>query len=231
MKRFKQAMVFIVISCSAFLASATEFKVPNIYEILVVNGQESGNAFFKNDRSITLADEGKQQVVLRFAAQRGVVNTEDMRGIAKSQPIVLTFSTDGLSQVSVEKPHLYTARSVDKYAKNPVFTLVDQDGKSVPLVQDELFKEGVQLTRDYEQEVKAYNQSNGIAALVMSEAVIEPPKAPMVTEPTEAAASPAPSTPSSATTTSSIFEMTQQTFTQLSDAEKKAFLQWAVGQM
>ncbi|MDO6525857.1 DUF2057 domain-containing protein [Motilimonas sp. 1_MG-2023] len=231
MKRLNQAMAFIVISCSAFIASATELNVPNMYEILVVNGQESGNVFFKNDRSITLADEGKQQVVLRFAAPRGVVNTEDMRGIAKSQPIVLTFSTDGLSHIRVEKPHLYTAKSVDKYAKNPVFTLVDQDGKSVPLVQDELFKEGVQLTRDFEQEVQAYNQSKGVAALVMSETVIGLPKASTLAESSQVESTTTSSMSSSATATSSAFEMTQQTFSQLTDTEKKAFLQWALEQM
>ena len=234
MKQLKQALMLAVLSGSAFFAAATEFEVPSAYEILVVNGAQAGNVFFKNDRRITLPDSGKQQVVLRFAAQRGVVNTEDMRGIAKSQPIVLTFSTDGLTHITLEKSHLYTAKAVDEFAKKPVIALVDQAGNPVTVVQDVLFKEGVQVNRDFEQEVQAYNQSNGVAAVALTSgavSVVTPVAANSAIKVTKDKGGKSTAAASPQQQNASAIEQAKLAFDALTEAEKKAFLQWAVGKM
>ncbi|RJG42228.1 YccT family protein [Motilimonas pumila] len=245
---------WLLVSClswASWSVAAAEFSVPDNFEMLVVNGKGEGNMFYKNDGDVTLEDNKMQQVVVRFTAPRGVTNTEDMRGIAKSQPVVLTFDTSGHSKIAVVKPQLHTEKMVDKYAKKPVIKLINDQGQAVNFKQDMLLTPGMQLTRDYPKEVAIYNQSTGPAAL--AEIVAPQPviatssgQAMAATTATDTRQAVTTSGKAAAVTSASVAannnkaEKTSQTesvsqlkanFSELSEQDKKAFIQWAIGQM
>lgn len=242
------------LSCASFSVTSAEFSVPDNFEMLVVNGKGEGNMFYKNDGDVTLEDGKMQQVVVRFTSPRGVTNTEDMRGIAKSQPVVLTFDTSGHSHITVVKPQLYTEKMVDKYAAKPDIKLVDGKGNAISFKQDMLLTPGMQLTRDYAKEVALYNQSTGPAALssmVVAQPVIATSsgqamassannnkassntgaKSAATAASTAAVATAATSSTSKSAAPVSNMLQLKQDFSKLSEQDKKAFVQWAIGQM
>ncbi len=222
MKKKTHLLIGLALASISGSAIAAEFKVPTQFDILAVNEQGPGSLFFLGTKEVKLGDSGQQQVVVRFKSARSSTNTEDSRGIAESQPIILLFKIDGLKSVELKLPNLYSAKSIDKFARHPKVSLVDSQGDPVKLKQDEMVKSGFQMGRNYVTEVKEYNQAGGVAALT-SGAVVATSVATVAAVGTPGKQTPRP--------TSQGVEAVQQAFEQLSEKEQKQFVNWAVGKI
>ncbi len=126
---------------------------------------ENGKAINKKyspvkDNKITLKN-GINQLLVHYNAE---VEVDRELGYETTDTFVITFGSENKA-LTLSVPLIESIRELDKFNKKPKWKLLDNQGQTVETKVAVLKKAGVQLRRDYAQELQAFNQSDSIAAV------------------------------------------------------------------
>jgi len=130
--------------------------------VVAVNGQEvdQGN-LFNGTGSLTL-ENGKNQIAVEYTAE--IEESADDFILETSETYVLLFEAEDTA-ITLTTPDISSQYELKKFNRSPQWKLIDAHGQTVPYTADILKKEGFQLARNYETELKVFNKSNSKAAL------------------------------------------------------------------
>ncbi len=140
---------------------------PDTVDILVANeygvNMESGG-LFSSTKSVTLPD-GVNQIVFRFTPYFEQGND---RVKVPSEPIVAKFNAND-TELEFQLPKYRDARQAEANIDTMEWSLTDEVGTPVRIIEDKLIKHGFQMSRDLQREIQDYNRKGkGVAVLATS---------------------------------------------------------------
>lgn len=136
-------------------AADVHLNLPKNAEVLTVNGKPA----VKSD-SLILAD-GINQIAFRYSAQYRQ-QTDSVRYL--SDVLIVRFDASAQT-LALTLPAINSASDAKKFDESPKLALLNAQGETVSFVSDKLIKHGIQLGRDFENEILQYNLSNHPASL------------------------------------------------------------------
>ena len=158
MNRYIAALCSSVLLFNTYAVAEVTLDLPSNLDLVLVNGNDSsGNDTLK-------LDNGTNQIAFRYIGRYQQHGTQAQ---FKSDIIILKFDEQN-SEIRLSLPRIRSNSAADNFNKNPQLTLVDSNNQSVHFEQDKLLKEGLQLGRDYEQEIAAYNLTSQNASLQLT---------------------------------------------------------------
>ncbi|MGF1723791.1 YccT family protein [Photobacterium nomapromontoriensis] len=163
--KFRTALITIAACGLSFpsLANVT-LELPYQAELVLVNGVEkSGNTPLNLPNGINQ---------IAFTYQDSLRENGDDH-LFKSDVIIVKFAAKDTT-VALDLPKFRSSQEAKKFNKSPKFTLVENDNNKLSFKQDKLIKTGLQLGRNYEEEIAAYNMTGKIAAVAPVVAVTLP---------------------------------------------------------
>ncbi|MCL1049167.1 DUF2057 domain-containing protein [Shewanella abyssi] len=132
-----------------------ELTLPSNSELVLINGKEADG-----NKELSL-NNGENQIALRYI---GRYQQQGSQTQFSSDVIIVTFTAKD-KQLTISFPRIRSNRDADAFNSNPQITVKDSSGTSIDFKQGLLIKEGLQLGRDYEEEISIYNSSNQVAAI------------------------------------------------------------------
>lgn len=161
----KKVLTSLLVSCALYPAvtlADIELNPANGVGILAINGKpvESGT-LFSGAPELKLAN-GKAQIVAEYTAE--IVESADDYVLEKTDTFVLTFEASDTT-VSIQAPEISSRYDLKNFNETGNWRLLDDQGSALTFSVGKLEKEGFQLGRDYEKELKNFNRSNSPAAL------------------------------------------------------------------
>lgn len=164
MNKMKSLSCIMAMLLSASAMAKVTIEIPDTIDLLVVNGEKPqvSGGFFSANKTINLED-GEQQIVFRYqpyftqGSDRVRVESDVIVAAFQAQEQTLTF----------EMPQYRNALDAEKNIKSMAWSLLDERHTAIPLRQDRLIKPGMQIGRDYPQEIFKYNLEGGPAAIAM----------------------------------------------------------------
>ena len=168
-------------------------QLPSDVELLTVNGQKP-----LSTSPVTLSD-GLNQIAFRYNAQyRKQANSVRYQ----SDVLIIRFNeTDQALQLKL--PNIDSAKAAKQFDESPSITLVDKHNQAISFDQDRLVKNGLQIGRNFEQEIFQYNQGQHPASITLAAVQSQPQISATTRAPTLPAATAAPSTAVTISTTES----------------------------
>lgn len=162
MNSIKPLSCLLAIFFSAASLAQVTITIPDNINLLVVNGEKPNlsGSIFSATKTLTL-DNGQQQIVFRYhpyftqGKDRIQVDSEAVIATFTAKDTTLSFNTP-----SYRNPH-----EAQQQINNISWSFSDSYGQQITMTQDHLIKPGMQIGRDYRQEVREYNRQGGIAAL------------------------------------------------------------------
>ncbi|WP_299797003.1 DUF2057 domain-containing protein [uncultured Shewanella sp.] len=130
--------------------------IPKSADLLLLNGQET-----ETQSPLTLR-QGKNQIVFKYNTR---FRQQGQQQRFTSEAIILSFEADNQSY-NFKLPKLKSAKDADDFNSAPVIELTDANGETISYHSDVLIKEGLQLGRDYGDEISVYNLSGADAAII-----------------------------------------------------------------
>ncbi|QFU25342.1 DUF2057 domain-containing protein [Shewanella sp. YLB-09] len=130
-------------------------SLPKSVDILVVNGQLSESA------STLELPNGSNQILFKYNTS---FRQQGQQRRFTSEAVILTFNGQD-SAYELILPRLRSDSDADSFNKFAELTLIDDAGVDVKYTSDLLLKEGIQLGRDYDEEIAVYNADSSPAAL------------------------------------------------------------------
>ena len=170
-------------------------QLPSDVELLTVNGQKP-----LSTSPVTLSD-GLNQIAFRYNAQyRKQANSVRYQ----SDVLIIRFNeTDQALQLKL--PNIDSAKAAKQFDESPSITLVDKHNQVISFDQDRLVKNGLQIGRNFEQEIFQYNQGQHPASIRLA----VPQVSAATSAPTLPATTSAPSTAVTTSTAASTAAITQ----------------------
>ncbi len=129
--------------------------LPKSAELLLVNGQEASS-----QPKIKLGN-GDNQIVFRYQTK---YRSHGQEKRFSSEAVILSFAAKD-TDYNLTLPTLKSDNQADKFDLDPEVYLEDSEGNKLEIRTDTLRKEGIQLGRNYDDEILAYNQTNSVAAI------------------------------------------------------------------
>jgi uncharacterized protein YccT (UPF0319 family) len=141
-------------------------------ELLLVNAYkpEIEGGFFSSNKSVVLPD-GENQIAFRYIP---TFKTSKDREQFTSDVIVAKFNAAD-TELQFELPEYRHLRDAEKFNPDTDWKLVNADGQQVTVVQDKLIHNGLQIGRDYEEEIARYNAKGRVASVATTGAYIAVP--------------------------------------------------------
>jgi len=145
------------------LASADVILIPAPgVDIVAVNGVSvESNSFFSDTSRIQL-DNGQHQIVAEYVAE--IEESADDYLLEKSDTFVLLFNANDTT-LNLSAPAVSSQYALQTFNQGNQWQLTRTDGTPVEFTTGKLEKEGFQLGRDYEKELKRFNHTQAKAAL------------------------------------------------------------------
>lgn len=144
--------VLALFVCSTVFAETT-VTVPRPYATYLVDGK----SYKANDSDVKLP-AGEHQLVIRF---EGNFSTHSSIELVNGEPLVVNFKTDGQEQLTFDLPLLKEASQARAYLKTQKLQLIDRNSKAIKTAH--IFelpkKEGLQIGRDYQEELLALGKA------------------------------------------------------------------------
>lgn len=161
---------FFVASCIALLTShlaqaEVKIDIPESINLLVVNSlkpEVKKGGLFSTD-TLTLPD-GENQIVFKF--EPNVMENDTLRQVY-SDVIVAKFTVQQ-NELKFVLPEYRDLNQARNGISNFEWSLVDDEGQNVEITQDTLSANGVQLGRNFIEDVLDYNMRGGVAAISSS---------------------------------------------------------------
>jgi uncharacterized protein YccT (UPF0319 family) len=142
-----------LISPCAFAANS--LLLPDNIEVVAINGEK-----LSASGSMQLAD-GLNQIALQYNGSFG-------RGLdaepVQSEIIVALFAASN-QQLRLSIPTIKKESQLESFNRNPQISISTASGEKIDVKTDVLKKDGIQIFRDYEQELVKFNKSDSPAAV------------------------------------------------------------------
>ncbi|MGL5047229.1 MAG: YccT family protein [Shewanella sp.] len=132
-----------------------KLSLPKNAEVLMVNGKQA----VKSDH-LVLAD-GINQIAFRYAAQY----RQQADSVHYLSDVLIVRFDASAQALTLTLPAINSATDAKKFDKAPKLTLLNAQAEAVSFSSDKLIKNGLQLGRDFEDEILQYNLSNHPASL------------------------------------------------------------------
>lgn len=176
-------------------------KLPSDVELLTVNGQKP-----LNTSPVTLSN-GLNQIAFRYNAQyRKQANSVRYQ----SDVLIIRFNqTD--QELHLKLPNIDSAKAAKQFDELPLLMLLDKHNQVIAFDQDRLVKNGLQIGRNFEQEIFQYNQGQHPASITFTTQQSLPQVSTTTSAPTLPATSSATSTIVTTTAVASTAAITQST--------------------
>lgn len=153
MNQLFTAVVFSVGLTSPMLL-ASSLTLPSTADIIAVNGQP-----IKAENTLDLA-EGVNQLALRYT---GSYRDRGSMERFESEVVIVRFNAENTSYQLV-LPNISQAKQASRFNQQPEIVINSASGP-IAIQTDVLIKNGLQLGRNYQQELAAYNQTQQGAAV------------------------------------------------------------------
>lgn len=166
MNAIKPLSFLLAMSVSGMAMAEVTLTIPNEVEMLIANGEKpalKSNGLFSSEKTLTLPD-GENQIAFRLEHDFDKGND---RIIVESDVIIAKFNETG-QNLTFNLPQYSNEIEAQERIQDPQWALVDQSKQAIAVTQDKLLKKGVQIGRDYPQEVLEYNRRGGDAAVAVS---------------------------------------------------------------
>ena len=160
-----------------------ELSMPSNSELLVVNGNEVST------QDTLKLQNGINQIAFRYT---GRYQHQGSQTQFQSDVIIIKFNEKN-AELALTLPRIRSSSAADKFNQSPKVMLVDANDQSIHFEQGKLIKEGLQLGRDYAEEITAYNLTEQSASLQLQPegiAATQIVTAPIVASITQAAPKP-----------------------------------------
>ena len=131
--------------------------------ILAINGKAIDQGTLFSGTPELKADNGKTQIVAEYTAE--ISDSADDYRLENSDTFVITFSAADTT-VRVHAPEISNAYDLKAFNESGSWMLKDKNGQSISFEYGKLEKEGFQLSRDYENELKTFNSTQSDAAII-----------------------------------------------------------------
>ena len=115
---------------------------------------------FSTEKTLTLPN-GENQILFLY---KPYFTQGNDRIILESDPIIAKFSAHDAA-LTFSLPQYRNSREAKQNIKSAQWALIDSQGNKVAVSQEQLLKEGMQIGRDYAQEVAEYNRGYGVASV------------------------------------------------------------------
>lgn len=143
--------------------AAVTIKLPSNTEPLLLNSLPI------NEQQVT-TENGTQQIVFKYL---GSYRQQGQRQGFTSDPVIVTFTGQD-TNYTIALPTIDSAKDANKFNQSPSIIIHDESDKSVDYRIDTLTKDGIQLGRNYQQEIKAYNLTSAPAAVLFTKNNAQP---------------------------------------------------------
>ncbi|GIU29533.1 DUF2057 domain-containing protein [Shewanella schlegeliana] len=183
----------LILSSALLLFTTSAFadvtlSMPSNSELVLVNGVDASG------RDTLNLKNGINQIAFRYL---GRYKQQGSQTQFQSDVIIIKFDQSN-ADLALSMPRIRSGSAANKFNQSPQVTLEDQDGNLVSFDLGMLIKKGLQLGRDYEAEMAAYNLTAQEASLNIQPAVIS--VTPTTASVAVATASTTATTPASTTT-------------------------------
>lgn len=136
--------------------------------LIAVNGSEvNSDKLFNGSNNYKLLN-GSNQILVNYTAE--VKKGGDFE-IEQSKAFVLLFESNN-SQITLAAPTIERIKDLEKFEQNKNWILKNSAGNSIPYKVNIIEKGGFQLSRDFEEELEKFNQSNATASLPKSQIIL-----------------------------------------------------------
>lgn len=157
MKSFKILLLAGLVSASFQSAADVKIDLNQDVQPVVINGDELG--FSLTSKKEFNLDNGQNQIVVQV--EKLVQNRGEYEKY-NSVPVVITLDQSDTNLIIEPSNKIVTTEDAKLFDKQPQFTIKNEKKESVKTQQGRLEALGG-FTRDYEQELAAYNKANNIA--------------------------------------------------------------------
>lgn len=140
------------------VAAEVILQLPSDVELLTVNGQKPSGT------TPLILSNGLNQIAFRYNT-RYRQQTNSVR--YQSDVLIIRFE-EADQQLQLELPSINSAKSAKQFNDSPTLKLVNKQNQSVHFDQDRLVKNGLQIGRNFEQEIFQYNQGKHLASLTIT---------------------------------------------------------------
>ncbi|ABZ77098.1 conserved hypothetical protein [Shewanella halifaxensis HAW-EB4] len=130
-------------------------SMPSNSELVLVNGVDASG------RDTLNLKNGINQIAFRYL---GRYQQQGSQTQFQSDVIIIKFDQSN-AQLALSMPSVRSGNAADKFNQSPQVTLENQYSNLVPFELGMLIKKGLQLGRDYETEMTAYNLTEQKASL------------------------------------------------------------------
>ncbi len=138
-------------------SAQVSLKLSDDVELLTLNGQKAST------NSALNLPNGINQIAFRYNAQyRQQASTVRYQ----SQIVIVRFEAAD-QQLSLNLPTIDSNKTAKAFDVSPQLQLIDQNNIAIAFSYDSLVKNGLQIGRDFEQEVLQYNLANKIASIAV----------------------------------------------------------------
>ncbi|HHS9666255.1 DUF2057 family protein [Klebsiella quasipneumoniae] len=173
MKNIKKIFTVVLLTCTTPVLAQSTLTIPDDVTIYVVNGQnyDKDRFIFSSTNDLKLPD-GENQIVFKFrtTVKQG---TDDFRTY-DSDTIIAKFAINS-THARMIMPNYWTFTEAQDGIKNLSWQIKTDKGEQLSVTQDTLPGNGIQIARDYEKEVRNYNNHNGPAAISSQSAPLTGP--------------------------------------------------------
>lgn len=163
--KLRTALLTLAVCGVSFSSFANvSLTLPDSADLVLVNGSKA-----EGNGPLSLKD-GDNQIAFRYETN---YRENGDTHLFKSEVVIVTFDgTDANYTLNLPKIHSqYEART---FNKQPNVVITDKQKNNIAIKQDVLIKNGVQIGRDFQQEIAKYNLSNAPAALATAISVSIP---------------------------------------------------------
>lgn len=144
---------------------AASLQLPDRVETVLVNGKASQQqSSVKLDLSMP---DNMQQIAFRYQAR---YRDNGSQNNFVSDVVILRFQASE-QNYQLTLPTINSASRANQFNDQPTITLTDNTGKSIVFTQDKLMKSGLQIGRDFAQEIAQYNESGAITAIASAKPI------------------------------------------------------------
>lgn len=152
----------IALGISSYASAQVTISIPDTIDVVVANNTkpELKGGFFDASKTLILPD-GENQILFIY---KPYFDQGKDRVILDSDPLIATFSAQD-QQLEFEMPTYRNAHRASQQIHSVEWSLKDSSGNLIPVKQDKLVKEGMQIGRNLQVELAEYNRKGGKAVL------------------------------------------------------------------
>lgn len=155
--RFSSVFYIPFILLSSSVMAEVKLSVAPGVSLISVNGSEIERGSLFESKSTIILPNGKNQILVQYSSE---IKSSGSLEIESTDPHVLVFSVDD-KDVLLLAPDIKRLSGFRKFNAGKFWLLKDSSGRLIDYLSKPLLKEGFQINKDYERELKELNNSGG----------------------------------------------------------------------